>query len=87
MDVWSVGVLIFELLSGKDPFSAPASIKNQTTNVLNFGCCYYRLRDLKDRHYSNFAKENGIELSEFALTLATRPPGIIKEVASQRPRA
>ena len=36
VDIWAVGVLVYELITGKDPFSAPANVKNQQVRKKQF---------------------------------------------------
>ena len=47
-------------------------LKEETAGILNFGCCYNRLRPNQDMNLSKKAKENPINYSDYSLTLAAR---------------
>ncbi len=47
-------------------------LKEQTSGILNFGCCYNRLNPSLDLNLSQKAKENPINFSDFSLTLSAR---------------
>lgn len=46
--------------------------ENNALAMLNFGCCYSKLEPIKQTNISSFAKENPLNYSLHALTLATR---------------
>lgn len=49
------------------------TIKNQTSGLLNFGCCYFRMNPECDFPLSNFYKNNHFfKMNLYAFTLATR---------------
>lgn len=49
-----------------------AQVHFKAQGLLNFGCCYGKMEDPKDFRLSSLAKEFPLDLSPYALTLATR---------------
>lgn len=52
-----------------------AQVHFKARGILNFGCCYAKMTNPKDFQLSQVSKENPIELSVYALNLATRSHG------------
>jgi hypothetical protein len=49
-----------------------AGLKTESRSLFNFACCYNKLDEEKDTNLSMHAKENGVKLNKYSLTLATR---------------
>lgn len=49
-----------------------ASVQSPIHSVLSFGCCYFKMTKKEDFNLSLYAKNQGLEISECALTLANR---------------
>lgn len=55
-----------------------STLKYNGTGLLNFGCCYHKMKYLKDFPISHFYKNHfNLEMNVYAFTLATRAHGAI----------